>query len=121
MRFLTRAAIIRDGISRRARGQCRIVGRPGTGGKDGRIVVDVAAIAIGLRCLALDHQRACIDVWPVVGPSLGDNQHEVPAQCAGTFGSVLLRGGLRLYIAHLGQLRIDVVRKLEQYLPVDRA
>ncbi len=96
------------------------------------MVIDIAAVAMGLWCLALDHQHACIDMRPDVGPSLrcvvgrvtrpGDGQYRMPAQqCAGTFGSVLLRGGLRLYIAHLGQLRIDVVRKLEQYLPVDRA
>src|SRR5476651_1953863 len=63
-----RAPVIGHRISRRTRCQERIDGWLEAIGKNGRIVVDVAATTFALRTLALYHERARINMRPVFGP-----------------------------------------------------
>src|SRR5580698_5955968 len=89
-RLLMGATVIRHRVSGGSRGEQGIVGDLQAAWQDGRVVVDIAAVALALRTLALDHERTRIDTQPVVGPGLGGvvgrvargchRQYQVPAK-----------------------------------------
>ena len=61
-RFFTRAALVGQRVRGRARGEQPIVRWLDAHGQDRRIEVDVAACAVFLRCRAIEHQRARVDM-----------------------------------------------------------